>query len=83
MGFEPRYIDWKYKKVSIELQSFFFPKGLVAKFDISTCTRIDLTQVDWCSGISCARFSGRPRIGDLGIKLGSSSSTCSSKGDLG
>ena len=51
---------------------------------------MDLTQVEWCGGMSCARSSGRAGAGDLssGLELGSSSSTCSPstcslKGELG
>ena len=49
---------------------------------------MDLTRVEWWGGVSYGRSLTEVRVGDLGLKWGSSSSTCSSstwsfEGDLG
>ena len=44
---------------------------------------MDLTRVEWQDGMSCGGSSGGARVGDLGSKWGSSSSTCSSSTCLG
>ena len=49
---------------------------------------MDLIQVEWLDGMSCARSSGKAGVGDPSLGLGSLFLTCSSftcllNGDLG